>query len=246
MDKIISISNGRIANVRKLISSKEYRYQRKQYVAEGVNIVNDIPSEYIEEIYITDKGFEKLKHNSIDNMYFVSDKVMQAMSDTKSPAGILAVCKMPEFCKICDIGSRAILADNLNDPGNMGTIIRTAVACGVEYLLLYGDCVDVYSSKVVRASMGGITHVIPIIINDLTELPNNLLVLDMAGTNIYDMTEMPKDFILVVGSEAHGVSSEIKERAKHTISLPMSDKMESLNAGVSLSIALYHLINGGI
>lgn len=244
MDIITSISNSKVANVRKLISSSEYRYECGMYVAEGANIVNDLPAELIAEIYLTVKAQDKLKNSFSGTKYFVSEKVMQAMSDTKSPSGILAICKMPKFGAVTDFACQAILADNLNDPGNMGTIIRTAVACGVENLLLYGDCVDVYSPKVVRASMGGIVHIIPTKIDNIARL-NNLFVLDMAGENIYNMPQLPKNFILVVGSEAHGVSQEVRKQASKTISLPMNAKMESLNAGVSLSIALYHFINGG-
>lgn len=245
MDTIISISNNKIANVRKLISSRQYRYECGLYVAEGANIINDMNSSEITEVYITEKSSDKFKSNFDGELYLVSDKVMQAMSDTKSPSGILAVCKMPQFGKQCDIEDKAILVDNLSDPGNMGTIIRTAIACGVECLLLHGDCVDLYSPKVVRASMGGIVHIKPIIIEDIALLPDTLYALDMAGVNIYDLSGTPNQFILAVGSEAHGISKEVKLRAKRVLSLPMSAKMESLNAGVSLSVALYHLINGG-
>ena len=135
------------------------------------------------------------------------------------------------------------LLDGVSDPGNMGTIIRTCVACSVENILAI-NCVDAFSPKVVRASMGGIFRVdiIEKSRQEAVELLKNhqKLCLDMNGQSIYDLDEISHPFAIIVGNESQGVSEIFKQNSK-IISLPMSGKIESLNAAVSMSIALYEL-----
>ena len=244
MDKITSISNAKIQEIKKLLISKTERYQSGKFIAEGVNIVKDIPDSYILALFMTQNTFEKYGDitKKCDNIFLVNDKVMGVISDTKSPSGVVAICGMPkENNLVCD---KCIVLDNLQDPGNAGTIIRTAVACGVKKIYCYGECVDLYSPKVVRSSMGGIFFVDVQKLNSKSELNMPLYVLDMAGSNLFSLRDKPNKFALLVGNESRGVSKEMKEQADKLISLPMSENMESLNAAVSLSIALYQMING--
>lgn len=131
------------------------------------------------------------------------------------------------------------MLDNVSDPGNLGTILRTAASCGIENIVLYGKTCDPYSPKTVRASMGGIVGM-----RFTAKLPDTLYVLDMNGESIFDFSPSVNDYGLVVGNEAHGVSDELRERASKILSLPMSGKVESLNAGISMSVALYTLVYG--
>lgn len=244
MEKITSISNAKIQEIKKLLSSKADRYQSGKFIAEGVNIVKDIPDGFILALFMTENTFQKYQNiaKKNKNIYLVSDKVMGAISDTKSPSGVVAVCCMPQESDLkCD---KCIVLDNLQDPGNAGTIIRTAVACGVHLIYCYGDCVDLYSPKVVRSSMGGIFFVNIKKLQSKSDLSVPLFVLDMAGENLFKLADKPSKFALLVGNESRGVSKEMKEQADNLISLPMNGNMESLNASVSLSIALYQLING--
>lgn len=240
MEKITSVSNGKIQEIKKLLTSKTARVENNLFIAEGVNIVKDIKNEYITALYMTEEAFSKHKRiaNKCSNVYLVGDKVISAISDTKSPSGVVAVCSMNFAVTDSDV---CIVLDNLQDPGNAGTIIRTAVACGVSTIYCYGDCVDLYSPKVVRSSMGGIFYVNIKKLADKKELPCELFVLDMAGENLFEMSNIPQKYALLVGNESNGVSKEMLTHADRVVSLPMSQNMESLNAGVSLSIALYNL-----
>lgn len=242
METITSISNPIISDIRRLVKESAFRKECGNFIAEGYNIVKDIPKGCILEIFITKTAFDKyIEINDMcEFITIVSDKVMGAISDTKTPSGVLAICTIPKV-EECGRG-RVILLDNLNDPGNVGTILRSATACGVSEIWCYGNCADIYSPKVVRSSMGGVFHVTARKV-EIEDIQGNIIALDMAGENLYTMKDIPRDFVLVVGSESHGVSSEIRQLANRVISLPMDDKIESLNAGVSLSIALYHLIN---
>lgn len=242
MEKITSVSNAKIQEIKKLLTSKSERHSSGKFIAEGVNIVKDIPNSFIIALFMTEEAFDRYKNivDKCDNIYIVSDKVIACISDTKSPSGVVAVCKME--CNVAD-SDVCIVLDNLQDPGNAGTIIRTAVACGVSTIYYYGDCVDLYSPKVVRSSMGGIFFVNCKKLNDKKDLNCDLVVLDMTGENIFFVKDIPKKFALLVGNESNGVSKEMLAQADKLISLPMSKNMESLNAGVSLSVALYNLIN---
>ncbi len=243
MEKITSTSNAKVQEIKKLLNSKKDRYLLQKFVAEGVNIVKDIPNKYIDSLFMTEETFEKYKNitDKCSNIYLVANKIIEGISDTKSPSGVVAVCNMPVCDDIND--NKCIVLDNLSDPGNAGTIIRTAVACGITTIYCYGECVDLYSPKVVRSSMGGIFFVNVKKLQSKNDLNLDLFVLDMAGENLYAMQNIPKNFALLVGNESRGVSKEMREGADRIISLPMSKNMESLNAGVSLSIALYHLVN---
>lgn len=239
MEIITSVSNDRIKSLRALIKDRDERIKRREYVVEGVNIIDDMPRDLIIELFVRQDQYEKYSQFG-KPCYVVSDKVMKSISDTVNPQGVIAVAVMP-----CDnenvslTGGVSVVLDNIRDPGNVGTIIRTAAACGVKNIVLYGDVCDPYSPKAVRSSMGGIFYV-----NVTTQLPSMFYALDMGGINLYEHNQiLPSDYGLVVGSEAQGVSQELKQRANSIISLPMNANIESLNAGVSLSVALYHFTN---
>lgn len=242
---ITSIGNAKIKHVKKL-ADKSYRRSQGEFVIEGENLLKDLPSDvWVVSLFIQKDKFEEYEYivnrHISSKIYLVDDKVMRAISNTVTPCGALATVKIPQQKSLID-GNVAVL-DGINDPGNMGTIIRTCVACGIENLLALSS-VDPYSPKVVRASMGGIFKVNIFEKNreDALKMLKNhqIYCLDMNGENLYKMTKVDSPFAIVVGSESQGVSDAFK-RTGRIISLPMSGKIESLNAAVSMSVALYEL-----
>ena len=243
---ITSTTNPLIQKIKSL-KDKEARSLYNEFILEGENIVKDIPDIslvdyiFVDQSKIDDYRYIIEKYNK-NIVYEVPAKVMGAISDTKTPSGILAVSKKPEYkeekCK------SVVVLDGVSDPGNMGTIIRTCVACGIKDIYAI-NTVDAFSPKVVRSTMGGIfeVNVIPTTYEELFEKLQgyNLLTLDMNGKDIFKENNITKPFALVVGSEAHGVSKVLKDNCTQVLSLPMSGKIESLNAAVSLSVALYTL-----
>lgn len=236
MEIIKAVSNSRVQHVRKLASKRSYRYECGEYVADGANIVSALNKSEIVELFVSEKRYDEYKDFGVP-ISVVTDKVMESMSDTESPQGIIAVVKIIDREPMK--GTPSVVLDNVSDPGNLGTILRTAASCGVENIVLYGNTCDPYSPKAVRASMGGIAYM-----RFTDKLPDTLYVLDMNGENIFDFATSVSDYGLVVGNEAHGVSDELCEKATNVLSLPMSGKVESLNAGISMSVALYTLIYG--
>ncbi|MDE6474944.1 MAG: RNA methyltransferase [Clostridia bacterium] len=245
---ITSIKNPKVQHVKRL-KDKAYRRSCGEFVVEGENFLKDIPAQTKVTAFFVEKDKFKqfqyiLDSNKDNDIYLVDGKVMAAMSDTVTPSGILATVKISQVDENIE-GNVAIL-DGVSDPGNMGTIIRTCAACGVENIIAI-DCVDHFSPKVIRASMGGIfaVKVLEKSFVDALKLleKHSIYALDMNGENIYSMEKIDLPFALVVGNESKGLSKNFREVSK-IISLPMSGKIESLNAGVSMSTALYEIIFG--
>lgn len=245
---IASIKNPKISSVRKL-KDKSYRKSLGLFVVEGERLIKDLPDDVeIDTLFIEKDKLDAYRYlinrHINDKICIVDEKVMNAMSDAVTPCGALATIKIKRQSGRID-GDVAVL-DGVSDPGNMGTIIRTCAACGVKNILAI-NCVDCLSPKVVRASMGGIFKV-NIVENTLQEALKNLsghnvYCLDMKGRNIYETEEIKRPFAVVVGNESRGLSEEFLSSGK-IVSLPMSGQMESLNAAVSMSIALYEICFG--
>ncbi len=176
----------------------------------------------------------------------VSDDVFRFLSDEKTPQGILCRVRIPDTTPACPQG-KCIFLDGVADPGNVGTILRTANAAGYNAVYLTEGCADPFSPKSVRASMSGIffTKLYRGERNALLELLRGtpLIVADMAGENVFTFNP-PANFTLAIGNEANGISDEVAESATHTVKIPMRETQESLNAAISAGIIMYVLQKG--
>lgn len=245
---ITSVSGAGVTHARKLIRDKAYRLQHAQLVVEGERAVRDLPDGVrVSALYVLEEKAEKYSDIAAghSDVFYCTDNVMRVLSDTDTPSGIAAVV---DYSPRSISGSgNLVIADGITDPGNLGTIIRTAAACGISDVLAL-ECCDFTSPKVVRASMGGVLKV-NIQAADRSQAEQILqgykvFALDMHGQNIYNINkaDLTDKWALAAGSEAHGLSAEIRKRADKVVSLPMSGDMESLNAAVSMSVALYTFI----
>ncbi|MGI6593814.1 MAG: TrmH family RNA methyltransferase [Christensenellales bacterium] len=229
------------------LGNKKYRSKFGLFVAEGNNLLKDFENIEIESLFIRESDYTKYSQNYAklaDITHIVDDVIFNTLSDTVNSNGICAIIRKPKPKKIDS--NLVIILDNIRDPGNLGTIFRTAVAMGVQDFVLI-NCVDPYSPKVVRASMGGVfyANIVECNIADLFKIVSNykLCALDMKGENIYDF-EPPRNLALVVGSEAEGLSLEIKKYVYKYLSIPMKSALiESLNAAVACSIAVSTILN---
>ena len=245
---ITSISNEKVKLFRSLASAKG-RKEAGLYIAEGANLVKDIPlRDSVSTLFVKQSREEDFRE--ITNRFpsaekvVLSDELFDRVSDTVTPAGIAALVKIPKSAELSDVfEDKIIVLDHLSDAGNVGAVLRTAVAAGYKTAILLG-CADPYSPKAVRASMSAIFK-IKICFSDNEAflcskniVKYDIMVLDMMGENIF--THLPHGkYALVVGNEAHGVSSEIKSVGRK-LSIPMQS-MESLNAAVSAGVAMYIL-----
>lgn len=229
-------------NHQKLITSlsqKKYRQKHQLFIAEGVKVVRELlkSSFELEIIFSTDHEF-----SSLDSFIQVSDQELKKISSLKTPNKVLALFKIPSPKKINSSGLIVAL-DTINDPGNLGTIIRLCDWFGVGHLLCSKDTVDCYNSKVVQASMGSLSRVSISYLNlseYLQTVSIPIFIADMDGINIHK-AKLPTSAILVMGNEANGVSDTLKQLIPNKISIPRhgnSNQVESLNVATATAILL--------
>ncbi len=228
----------------KLITSlqqKKYRQKHKLFVAEGVKVVNELLNSTfkVAQLFITD-DFEV--STEIENIIIVTEKELKKISQLKTPNKVVGLFKIPETLSTKNTGI-IIALDAINDPGNLGTIIRLCDWFGVQKLVCSATTVDCYNQKVVQASMGSLTRV-EIIYTDLigflneTDLPT--FIADMEGENVYKI-DLPKEAVFVMGNEANGISDAIRKLVDAKISIPRFGNIqetESLNVATAAAILL--------
>ena len=233
--------------IKKIASYKEKKYRTLDgvFVTEGVKPVNEaiLNGEDVTLIAVTNANLPKLADSSAQ-VITVTDEVFKYLSDETTPQGALAVIKRKNAAVQKPAGS-ALILDGIKDPGNMGTIIRTAAALNYKDLYLI-NCVDPYSPKCVRASMSGVYFVniyetdIASALSAVKSARLSVLALDMRGKDLKSYNAKG-NVAIIVGGEANGLTEEAKASADEIISIKMEAQSESLNAAVALSIAMYTL-----
>ncbi len=238
--KITSTNNEKVLAWTKL-KMKKYRDIEHTFLVEGENLVNEaLKKGVVKEIIATDE----VKYENIP-CYLVDEKIMAKLSMVVNPPHIMAVCNyiLPD-----NIEGRVLILDKIQDPGNLGTIIRSAVAFNFKTIILSEDSVDMYNDKAIRASEGMIFHInviknnIENMIKILKEKNYKIIGTDVReGQNIKNCKGEKNAF--VVGNEGNGISNEIKKLCDYFINIPMNEKAESLNAAVAASIIMYEAGN---
>ena len=247
---ITSKSNEYIKHIKSL-SQKKYRDEYNEFIVEGIKLVKEALQENlnIKKIIICEELFnEKIDFESTE---YVSEQIFKYISETETPQGILAVVEQK---KSKDEEENIIFAlDNVQDPGNLGTIIRSLDCAGIKSLILSSGCADLYNPKVVRSTMGAIFRVN---IEKSQDFIGKLIKLKEKGYNvittslqtnksIYDINFKEK-CVIVIGNESKGVSNDVIDIADSKTKIPMIGKTESLNAGVAASIIAYEVVRQNI
>lgn len=257
MQRITSKENEFVKHVKKL-KDKKYRDINKEYVIEGIKLVAEAIQEKapIKQIILCD-DCEKNATIPKDLMYeiakqecvYVTEKIFKYLSEVQTPQGILAIIEKNGQDIEIDYTQDIIVAlDDLQDPGNLGTILRTVDSIGLTQILVSKGTADVYNAKVVRSTMGAIFRVKIIECEDLKQTLKEIkkhkfkIVVSSLQTEntIYDINYNKK--VIVIGNEANGVELEIQELADEKIKIPMLGKTESLNASVATGIILYEYV----
>ena len=244
---ITSKENSIIKHVVKL-KEKKYRKQFNQFVIEGERLVFDALKHGQKFCHILIKQgksqhFNQLLDCTDATVSIISPEIANFISQTICNQGVFAVLEMPDLKN--EITNKILILDNIQDPGNMGTLLRTSAATNFKTVLLL-NCVDIYNDKVLRSTMGGIFRVncIQTTIQDIIQLKETNFTIfkaDMKGENVFTCSTPKTPFALVIGNEGNGVSQEVSKICTHTLSIPMMNGVESLNAGVSGSILMYQL-----
>lgn len=228
----------------KSLRKKKYRNENNLFIVEGKKLFREaVFSDILINSVILKEGFESTFAEELfqGSIYTLKEQLFNELSEMENSEGILCICK--KINADPSTGQKVIILDGIKDPGNAGTIIRSAEAFGFKDCVFIHGCVDPYNSKVIRGSMGSIFR-INIIEEDITkklkEERYTFLALDMKGKDISEFKDLDKTAV-IIGSEAHGVSKEMRELADGILSISMQGRVESLNAGIAASITMYEL-----
>ncbi len=247
--EIMSADNALIKKVSKL-KNKKYREQFGEFMAEGwLSLEAGLSSCYELSFVVASKSFSEKNYEKlekIENVIVTSDRIFEQISDAVTPQGVMGIFKIPNQETLDENkGNFIVYCDNLRDPGNAGTIIRTADAFGIDAVVFSEGSADIFAPKLVRSTMGSLFHV-PVFkeadTSDLKKLKAKgyeivSLALSENCISLYDFV-CPEKCVIVVGNEAHGVSREILEISDKCVKIPMYGFAESLNASVAAAIVM--------
>ena len=242
--KITSKQNERIKYFNQLKDSS-FRNKENLFMVEGFHLVDMALERGCVKTLISLSPYKE-ELNDIEQI-IVTEEILEKLSSTKTPQGIIAICKMDPFINEV-LGDKVLYLDDIQDPGNLGTILRTIDSVGLKQVIVSKETADAYNPKVVRSTMGAILRIKIIETDDLVktlkEAKKNKfkIVATSLDTNnsIYDIDYKKK--VIVIGNEANGVSKEIQELADNKVKIPMLGKTESLNASVATGIMLYEYV----
>lgn len=252
---INSTSNKQVKRVVSLRSKAKARREENMYVVEGLRMCRELKPEDVDALYVTEsfagdgnnrKWMEKFRPET------VSDVVMNVMADTQTPQGVLAVVRqkrytMEDILKPADGRPLAIMVlETIQDPGNLGTVIRAGEGAGITGIVMNHDTADLYNPKVIRSTMGSIFRMPFVYVDDLQEacrmMKNRgvrLFAAHLKGMNNYDQEDYTDNVGFLIGNEANGLTEETNSLADCLVKIPMEGKVESLNAAIAASVLMF-------
>jgi len=260
MQSIISATNALYKEVKSL-KQKKFRDESDEYLIEGIRFVDEalkesinIKSFFVSEKISKVKGGAELLDRIMDSnvyVYEISDHLLEGISDTENSQGVVAVVHMKKYAieEIVPKSKKLLVLETIQDPGNMGTIIRTADATGFDGVITLKGCVDIYNSKVLRSTMGSIFH-IPVVCQADMDVTIKLIrdnklksfAAHLKGMKSIYEADMSSGGVIFVGNEANGLSEELSECADELVKIPMPGKAESLNASIASALFMYEMI----
>lgn len=261
MNFITSDKNPVIKEIRHL-KRRKYREESKSFFIEGLRLVEeafcegtDVMKVLISKSFASNEKSRRLLNVIEQRKYeafMVEDRLFEELSETETPQGIMAVVRMKEYSMdsiITPEGDFYVILESIQDPGNLGTIVRTADAAGATAVILSKGCVDIYNPKVLRSTMGSVFHVPAVYSDDLKAAIINLkaagvniLASHLKGTANYFNVDLKRKVAIIIGNEANGISEEIALLSDMLVRIPMPGRAESLNASTAASILIYDVV----
>ena len=248
---ITSADNARIKEVIRLNTKSKERRERGLFAAEGRKLFLETPPELREQVFVS-ASFEEREQELLRDCSYevVDDRLFVKMCDTKTPQGIMTVARMPHYDREELVAGPVIplllLLEDVQDPGNVGTILRTAEAAGVTGIFLSGKCADLFQPKVIRATMGSVFRVPFCVEEDLCETAVwlsgqevGLYAAALEGSESFYQNSYTGPCAFLIGNEGNGLSAGLIKTAGHCVRIPMSGRVESLNAAVAAAVFLY-------
>ena len=256
MADITSPTNNRVKHIKRLLIDRRFRLREKQFVAEGSRWIDEIQRAGVTPVFwLATQSWIDTNHDlyrrlsaDFEPPLTIEPNILKDLADTSTPPGVLAVLQQPQLTWVKK-PHFLLLLDQIRDPGNLGTLMRSALAAGVDGLLLSPGCVDRFNPKVVRSSMGAVLRLPIRQVNweDSKSLPPllgncNIYLADAAGQTPYTAVDWQQPAAIMIGGEAAGADEVAKSIVHQTISIPMIQASESLNAGVAGSVILFEAL----
>lgn len=251
---ITSNSNAQVKRLLQLQKKSKARDEEKVFLVEGLRMFSEVPAEWVQKVYISESLYNKKKqelHLEKFSVEILSDSVFQYVSDTKTPQGILCIVEQKKYDieELLNIENpHFMVLDNLQDPGNLGTIVRTAEGAGVDAIFLSKGSVDIYNPKTIRSTMGSIYRMPVVYVDDLLELLNvfrkkgiKSYAAHLDGKKSYDKEDYQSGTAVLIGNEGNGLRDEVSASADIWVQIPMQGKVESLNAAIAASILMFEV-----
>lgn len=251
---ITSASNQRVKNLVNLIQKAKVRREQNVFITEGVKMFLEADLDRIKEVYISESFFEKeiAREKIVQCNYEVlSDDVFKKVSDTQTPQGIL--CVMNQFhYNIEDLLQKKnpllLILEDIQDPGNLGTMVRTAEGAGVDGIIMTKATVDIYNPKTIRSTMGSIYRMPYLYVENLVELLENFrergihsYAAHLEGEQSYDKEDYSRGTAILIGNEGNGLREEVAQNADIYVQIPMCGNVESLNAAIAASVLMFEV-----
>ncbi len=257
---ITSVANARVKQVVAWQTKGKDRKKDNVFLAEGLKMFEEAPLDWVREVYIEETVLKKIQSDSNSSIYkkllktnyeVVSTEVFKKMSDTQTPQGILTVLTCPVYSvkELLKIEKPLfVVLEDLQDPGNLGTIVRTGEGAGVTAILMSKGTVDIYNPKVIRSTMGSIYRVPFVYVEDIEETIKSLhnanvktYAAHLAGKDYYDSFSFKEGCAFLIGNEGNGLRKSTADAASAYLKIPMEGSVESLNAAIASSLLMYEV-----
>lgn len=258
---ITSTSNQQMKQVSLLLKKGKERRATKSFVVEGPRMVVEAPEESLKAVYVAESFENNMENKSVltelkdkcekthATYEVVADNVFKSVSDTQTPQGIMAVVEMPEYNLeqfLTGDKTHLLILESIQDPGNLGTMVRTGEGAGVTGIIMNKTTVDLFNPKTIRSTMGSIYRVPFYVTEDLLETMTflkergvSLYAAHLKGEHSYDEEDYTKACGFLIGNEGNGLSDETANHADTYIKIPMEGQVESLNAAISATLLMY-------
>ena len=246
---ITSSSNPQMKQAAAMLKKAKARNDADAYIVEGIRMVREIPKAQLLRVYASE-SFLKEHTEMVSAAECVSDKVFKEISDTKTPQGIMAVVRQEHYTlekmMRMDKNPLFLMLESIQDPGNLGTMLRMAEGAGATGIIMNRSTVDIYNPKVVRSTLGSVFRVPFVYVDDMTEAAKqlqsagiHLYAAHLKGENYYFQEDFRSSAAVMIGNEAAGLSDELSAMADTYIKIPMAGQVESLNAAMAATILMY-------
>ena len=257
---ITSTSNSQIKTIVQLNKKAKARRELRAFVVEGAKMVAETPGELLQSVYVAEHFLKDPENKAFfqanDFDYeIVSDAVFSHMSDTNTPQGILAVVRQPHYELEQLLEGRPVrllILEDIQDPGNLGTMVRTAEGAGFSGIVMTKGTVDLFAPKTVRGTMGGIYRMPYVVTEDLPHVLEQLhakgiktFAAHLRGERFYDELDLTGDLAFLIGNEGNGLKEETAALADTYLKIPMEGRLESLNAAMAAGILMYETYRQG-